>query len=135
MGLLTYALLTITSPTFSEVTVFYRDYDFGGTSGCWFPGSFLPLIDVQEESLTHHRRFEGFRTIHKARGFRLVLCVDVWDSVGEYCVQKLKWAIAAENANNGFDNIFLEPLVFYSPRRSPSSTGSLDPWEPLWNYM
>ena len=131
MGLLTYALLTITSPTFSEVTVFYRDYDFCGAEGFRYTSVPPSLADIDKESLTHHRRFEGFRTMHKVRGFRLVLCVDVWDGVREYCVRNLRWAIAAENANNGFDNIFLEPLVFYSSRGSPNPTGFLDPWEPL----
>ena len=34
-SLLTYALSTITSPSFSKVTVFYRDYDFCGAEPPW----------------------------------------------------------------------------------------------------
>ena len=57
-----------------------------------------------------------FREAHKVQNFRLVLCADVCDCMGEYSVQELENAVAAEKASGGFDSIFTEPLVTYSPR-------------------
>ena len=110
---LTHALSTITSPTFSEVTIFYREHDFCATI-----------------ALSHHRQVEWFRMMYKVWGFQLALCVDVWDGVGENHVRTLKEVEAEEKVNNEFD-IFLEPAVFYSPRRFPHTHGYLHPWVPL----
>ena len=122
-SLLTYALSTITSPVFSEVVVFYRDYDFGFygskyTSLGW-PWRCRILGDERAEDASRHgARFEVLRKMHRMRDFRLVLCADVWDRVREDSVRMLKEAVAAEKAKGGVDNIFPEPMVVYSPRRS-----------------
>ena len=122
MDLLTYALSTITSPTFSEVIVFYREYDLRAEPLPRPGGSLFDLwvspAEIVELALSHHRRFEGLRMMHKVRKFRLVLCVDVWDGMVGCCMRTLKRAIAAEKAKNGFSDIFLEPLVFYSLQRT-----------------
>ena len=112
IGLLTYALSTITSPAFSEVTVFCRESDFDGTS-------------------THRQQFKGFRMMHEVRDFRMALCVDVWGGKIERYVEMLKMVVAAERENNGFDDIFPEPPVFYSPRRSCRIPASVKPWVSL----
>ena len=79
-SLLTYALSTITSPVFSEVAVFYRDYDFGFRDrDYWMP---MMPSEKAEAASWHGARFEVLRKMHKARNFRLVLCADVWDRVG-----------------------------------------------------
>jgi len=87
--LLTYALSTITSPVFSEVTVFYRDYDFRGTPSRIRPFCMMLPDERAEDDLWHYRRFEVFRKMRKVRDFRLVLCADVWDRIGLYSVLKL----------------------------------------------
>jgi len=116
-SLLTYALSTITSPVFSEIVVFYRDYDLPGAYSAW-PGrspvqsAFQNGIGagIAEEASRHHRRFGVFRALRKVRDFRLVLCADACD--GGYGYERtLKNAIAAEKAERGFDSIFPEPLV------------------------
>lgn len=122
--LLTYALSTITSPVFSEIIVFYRDYDDVSAYSSW-PGR-CPLesscqdINVIRSGIAsrHRARFGVFRTLHQVRDFRLVLCADVWNGVGRYSEQMLKEAIAAEKAEKGFDSIFPEPLVTYNLRES-----------------
>ena len=85
---LMHALSTIISPAFSEVVIFYRDYNFRGVGSMWFqfPCTFRQMSedDVEKEALQHHMQFELFREMHKVRGFRLVLCVDVWDRVVKY---------------------------------------------------
>ena len=129
IGLLTYALSTITSPMFSEVAVFYREFDFRVAHSqlqrlppyCW-PSP----AEIEEEPSLHHLGFEGFRTMRKVRNFRLVLWVDVWDGMGECCLEMLKQVVAAEKAKTGFDDIFPEPLIFYRSRRSRS----FDIWTP-----
>ena len=139
--LLAYTLSTITSPVFSEVTVFYRDLDFPGVRPSRWPNQWpvlrpLLLDESAREASRHEWRFNALRTVHKVRNFQLVLCADVWDGVGEYVVQMLKQAVAAEKAKGGFDNIFPEPLMVYSPRGSrqewfESLKGICGPWIPL----
>lgn len=141
-NLLTYALSTITSPVFSEVTVFYRDYDFRGVARNRSAPS-KPFIcqmlpdEMAEDALWHCRGFDVFREMHKVRDFRLMLCPDVWDGIGWYSVRVLKDAVAEERAKGGFNNLSSEPTVVYSPRASHSefSEGHLAPslhyWAPL----
>ena len=62
------------------------------------------------------------------RDFRLVLCADVWDRGGEYSVQALKGAVAAEKARGMFDGFSSEPVVVHSPRVSPA-----DIWVELYH--
>jgi len=59
-----------------------------------------------------------YRAVHAVRAFRLVLCADVWDGDEEFAMQALKRAVEAEKAVRGFD-MFPEPLVIYSPRKTP----------------
>jgi len=132
--LLTYALSTITSPVFSEITVFYRDYDSTGAYSAW-PGR-SPLESpykngkeswIAEEASRHYKRFGVFRTVHKIRDFRLVLCADVWNGVGGYSEWRLKKAVEAEKAERGFDGTFPEPLVTHNLREARYGL-----WEGFW---
>jgi len=120
-NLLKYVLSTIQSPAFSRVVVLYRDCDFHGVrskgDSSWPPLRELSQAEATEEASRHRRRFEVLRQVHEARDFRLVLCADVWDPIGEYAVQMLRQAVAEEKANEGFDTFFLEPLVIYNPLR------------------
>jgi len=128
---LTHALLTIKSPFFFEVIVIYRDFDFGGVglswSGSairsWFRSSIrlMPGDEATMEASQHTLRFATLQNMHKARSFQLVLCVDVWEGVGDYAVRSLEEAVAAERAKGGFSWVSPEPLVIYKPRRSRQS--------------
>jgi hypothetical protein len=120
--LFTYALSTITSPVFTELTVFYRDYQFGIVGH--------PLRDWP---LRWPRRFEVFQMMRKVRDFQLVLCAEAWDRVGEYTIGVLKEAVAAEKVKRRFDDTYREPLVTYSPRRSlPQPIETLTRFETPW---
>ena len=140
-GFFTHVLSTITSPAFLEVVILYRDYDFRVVIPPQREDSRMCYkrfgSDVHE-ALWHYRLFEVFREMREIRKFRLVLCVDVWDRVGEYSVQALKQAVAAEKTQKGFDNTFPEPSVIYSPQRScrygfleSCSADTIYPWFPL----
>ena len=116
---------TITSPAFFRIIVVFWDYDFCGvespresriTTGGPFRAA--PQTQGAEEASRHNKRFEMFREVHKTRGFQLVLCADVWDRIGRYSMRMLREAVAAEMAKGGFDDVFSEPLVVYSPRES-----------------
>ena len=114
-GPLAHALSTIASSAFTEVTIFYRDYDF------------LGVVDQQ---------FKVFRAMRKIRGFQLVLCADTWDGVGNYTMGVLKRGVAVDEAKRGLGGNFPEPLVIHSPRGShPQKTEffapSNKPWIPL----
>jgi len=124
---LNYALSTITSPVFSKVIVFYRDYDFMGVSHC--SGDPLPTFHwvspyQKKKALSRQRmRLQVFRGMHKVRDFELVLCADVWHHLGKHTMGELNRAVAVEKAENGFSDFSSEPLVTYSPRRSSYSSG------------
>ena len=135
--LLPHVLSTITSPAFSKVIIFYREYNFRGVQPDCYPVRPVSEVETAEDALWHHRRFEVFREMHKARNFRLVLCVDVLDCMGGYAMQVLERAIAAEKAKGGFDSLFPEPLLIYRPRRfyprfsEDFTAGSSTPWTML----
>ena len=126
-------LSTITSPAFFEVVVFYRDYDFAGVKfsphlGPSIFGNGKPAGRASEASW-HRGLFEMFRNMCMMRNFRLVLCADVWDYVGEHAVGILKRAVATEKAAERLDYLPSEPLVICSPRGSPEGgwdIGTLD---------
>ena len=59
-----------------------------------------------------------FREVHKACGFKLVLCVDVWDRVRRYSTGMLREAVAAEMVKGGFGDDSSQPLVVYNPQES-----------------
>ena len=116
---LKHALSTITSPIFSEVVAVYRDYDFGcihchlnSAPTLYWPSPTLRAVVASE----HRRRFEGFYEMHKARGFKLVLCVDVWDHLVEYAVRELECVITTEKVEGGLGALSSEPAVTRSPR-------------------
>ena len=124
---LNHALSTITSPVFSEVIVFYRDYDFWGVhdhqTGAPPTVDRLSQIHKGRGVELQRTRFPVFQEMHKARDFKLVLCADVWHYIGEYTVEELKCALATEKAEGGFDNFSSEPLVTCNLRRSRRSPG------------
>ena len=114
------ALSTIASPVFSDVTVLYRDYDIRGAYSPHpnvHPPQKMSQAELAREAKLHLARFGMYRAMHEVRDFRLVLCADVWDGVGEYAVRMLKEAVVAEKVARGFDT-FPEPEVTYSPRLS-----------------
>jgi hypothetical protein len=134
IGILSYALSTITSPAFSEVAAFYRDYDFAGVDTWWSDPPFISWLSSAqwaEETSRHLRLLRAFQRVQKVRGFQLVLCVDVWDGVGKHCMQMMNRVVAAEKGRWWFGKISPEPLVVYSPRGSRPLSGQRDPWASL----
>ena len=110
-------LPTITSPVFSEVIVIYRENDFCGLECYPLPSKiYRDQISVlgrrKKEYLWHRELFNVFREMYTLRNFRLVLCADVWDRVGEYAMRVLEQAVVRE----GFNFLPPETLVIYSPR-------------------
>jgi hypothetical protein len=83
LSLLTNALSAITSTVFSEVTVFYQNFD-----------------EVEEVS-AYYRRFEVLQAMHSVWAFQLVLCAHVRSYGGEYSVRTLEEAVAAEKEKWG----------------------------------
>ena len=119
IGPFAYALSTITSPAFTEITAFFRDYEFRGVAAPWIYSVLVYQLSpagIAKEAAWFDWRFGVFQAMRKIRDFQLVLCVDAWDAVGEYTVGALKQAVAAEKAKGTFDDTFPEPLVVYSPR-------------------
>jgi hypothetical protein len=127
-SLLKHTLSTITSPAFLEIIVFYYDLDFHGVWGLLGDttrGPFYRMSENEraEEASRHHRQFEVLHEVQKVRDFRLVLCADVWERVGEYSVRVLERAVAVEKAKGVFDNSSPEPTVVHRPRASRADLG------------
>jgi hypothetical protein len=114
--LLKYALSTIQSPNFALVVLLYQEHNFRGVQTGWdseWPHLHeMSQIEKAEEASRHRARFKLMREMHKIRSFRLELCPNAWDPVGEYVVRELKEAVAAEK---GYDDSFTEPPVIYNP--------------------
>ena len=112
-----HALSTIRSPAFSRVMLVYQEHNFRGVQtgrNSQWPhlNQLLPSAKVEEASL-HNRRFKLLREMHGIRDFQLVMCANVWGPVGDYVMQALREAVAAERWSGG---TFSEPLVTYSSR-------------------
>ena len=113
-------MLTVTSPVFSELVVFYLDHDFDGVSSGprSAPNVYRDMTPAQRaaEASWHCRLFEVFREVYAVRSFQLVLFADVWDYVEEYTRGVLKEAVAVEREAKRLGYLSSEPLVLYSPR-------------------
>jgi hypothetical protein len=119
LGFLAATLLTITSLTFPEVVVFYRDFDFEGlVFNVSDPYRVMTPEERTSEDSWHRGLFDVFREMHTVRDFQLTLCAEVWDCVGEYAVQVLERAVAVEKAANRLDYLSSEPMVVHSPQSS-----------------
>ena len=121
-SLLKQVLSTITSPSFFEVMIIFRWYNFSGVESWQHPDK-PPLHEVSRaesaaEAQRHRRRFEVLREVHKVRDFRLVLDASVWGPASEYSMRMLKEAVAKEGAKKAFCGFLSEPLVTYHPQRS-----------------
>ena len=118
--LLKHVLSTITSPTFFEIVVVYRDYNFCGVETMEYPTQ-PPVCTTSRADRAmgirqHLPEFDVFREIHKVRNFRLVLCADVRVCAGEYPVRVLEEGVATEREKGEFEDSFPETLVIHSPR-------------------
>ena len=122
------------SPVFSEVVIFYRDFDFPNIAAPWSDRTtyYLSRADTVEEATRHSMQFQVFRMMHGLQPFQLVLCADVWDGAGAYSVRVLKELVRKETGRWGSSR-GLPTEVAYSPRgsrqqRAESLDGPLNPW-------
>ena len=69
-------------------------------------------------ALEHQQRFKELHEMYMVQRFRLVLCVDILDSVTEHTTRALERVVNAEKANGGFCYLLHEPLIV-SEIRSP----------------
>ena len=110
-------LSSITSHVFTEVAIVYREEDFSGL-GFTYSRIYREMTSAQSaaEISWHRSLFIAFREMYAMRGFRLLLCADVWGRLREYTVEVLESAVAVEKAAGRLDYLPLEPLVICSPR-------------------
>lgn len=112
-------LSTVTSPILLDLTIVYWDSDIDGVGH-------YPLAREQEQekeyrtacALRHQHRFEVLREMHKARGFQLVLCADVFGHIETCATKMLKRLVNAERARGGWDYLLHERLII-AERRTP----------------
>lgn len=116
---LKYALLTIRSPMFSRVVLVHEEHSFRGVdtrrTSEWPHLHEMSQSARGEEASRYRKRFELLREVHKLRDFQLVLCANVWGPVGDYTLQMLREAVAAERENGRLYGSFSGPLVTYNP--------------------
>ena len=129
-GFLAYVVSTIAFPTFPEVIIVYRDYDFG-----YMDSYGISSKRAQEEASRRRRHFEVLHEVYEVRDFQLVLCADVWDSLMKHAVRVLNQTVAAEEVQRGFDDLFSKLSVTCRPRGSSprflEDFGCPAPWFPL----
>lgn len=120
-------LSTISSPTFSEVIVLYWDCDFSSLKHHLGRATGTHKVVTPDERAMeaswHHALFEVFREMHTVRDFKLFLCADVPDCIGECAVGELQRVVAAEKVTRGLDYLPSEPAVVYT--RTPGVQGAL----------
>jgi len=105
--LLEHILSSITSPSFSEVVVLYRDRDFPSAES-WSSGQppfrHEPAQTESASEVAGRRRpFKVLRKMQKVRPFQLVLCASVWGCVRAFGVvcERLGLCGGAPGANTG----------------------------------
>ena len=108
------ALSSIVFPGVLEVVVIYRDMDLGSWPLCskCKPDPFCVCNHLRQDSLNDFpRQLRTFRRMHRARKFRLVLCVDVHGCMDELGMRLLESAIKKEEARGGFTYLDSGPVI------------------------
>ena len=102
-------LSSVTPSAPLDVVVIYREFDFSRMPHCSRRDSKVvrllsdwPLQKLSEDIRFQHQ-FRTFREMHSVRGFRLVLCVDVFDCMVEDCIETLEEVVKAEKVMGGLD--------------------------------
>ena len=85
-----YALKTITSPVFSELVLFYRDFDFPAVSRWRMDpdADLLKAFNPSKIGIRDRDRVAQLECIRRFRDFQLVFCADVWERLGEHSVRE-----------------------------------------------
>ena len=107
-------LSTIAPPLPLNIVIIYQHCDFGYlTSRPKKPVTLVAFTPGEQvvAALRHQQRFKELHEMYMVRKFRLVLSVDVPDSVAEYAVRALEHLVNTEKANGGFDYLLHEPLI------------------------
>ena len=115
--ILEHALSTIKSPTFSTVTVTYKDIDFPPTiCDSPAPPHILSLVGLGM-ALKHRIAFKLLREMREIRNFKLVLCAHVDAPLAERATRELEWAIETQWVpEGGADKFSSRPSVTCIPQ-------------------
>ena len=127
---LKHVLSTITSPKFSEITLFYQQNDFPflfyHPPG---PHSLFPSFRRSHFS-QHPTIFAALYKMQEVRNFKLLLCADVWVNAMECAVQELEREVGlAEGRSDSFSSWL---SVTCSPRGFFPAFGEDVTEVPLW---
>ena len=112
-----HALSTITSPTFSTITITYQCIDFPlEICDPPAPPHILSLVGLGMAE-RHRTVFKFFQEMREIRDFELVLCADINARLAERAVRELEWAIKTQWVpEGGSDNFSSQPSVTCIPR-------------------
>ena len=98
----------------------YQAFNFPGIrtsrNSEWPHSREMSVFERAREASKHQKRFNLLREVRKVREFRLAICANVWDPVGEYAVRTLREAVEEGKAKQVFTNFSSEPSVAYNPR-------------------
>ena len=142
-------LSTITSPVFSEITIFFQNLNFPGPLIDRALGRpheatsyFLNPSEREGRALQLGRISEMVREMREVRDFKLVLCAHVWGAIVGHIMGELELAVRAGWVEQESDKISSRPSLTCSPRAllpapgevmHPSAAGTwklVYPWAP-----
>jgi hypothetical protein len=115
---LNHAPSTITSPSVSKVTIFYRLIDLDPIYYHKLTPSGPSSLGYKAEPVTktHRMIFKMVLELQEIRDFRLELRVDIWDPLTESAMRRLERIVHNEWAEGRGDYISSRPLVTCSPQ-------------------
>ena len=138
---LTTVLSTITSRLPLDVIIDYDDVDVDRVRYLTSPGTFTCPLTLKDEItknvLRYEQRFKLFREMYRVRGFRLVLCADVFNhSVGP-AVQTLERLVRAEKEKGRLDYLRCKPLTISEKRtlQTHAVNGKKIGWNRQWYLL
>ena len=116
-------LSTITSPVFSQITIFFQNFDFSGplcNRALSRPHEVIShFISPASRRLRASKLSRISEMVHEVRGvrdFKLVLCARVWGAIAEHAMGELEVAVRAGWVERESDNISSRPSLTCSPR-------------------
>jgi hypothetical protein len=132
------AISTITSPSFSRVTILYQPRDLPHMTYTQLGPPEVSHFQRWILACDNHLVFEKLRSIQEIRGFKVVLCAVIWGPLADCAMRELERVVETEWVEGRKENMCSRPLVTCRPREFLPALypGPVDgkfqrPWAPV----